>query len=149
MECLGGNGYVEEQGEGVMALIYREMPLNSIWEGAGNIMALDLLRVLRGSDVAAALQQEIAPARGAHPALERAAGRVLTGIDTLADEAQARRLARDIALLLQAALLQRGSPAVFSAFCASRLDGAADVFGLLPAGTDVDAILRRAMPSLH
>jgi hypothetical protein len=47
MECLGGNGYVEEQGEGVMARIYREMPLNSIWEGAGNIMALDLLRALR------------------------------------------------------------------------------------------------------
>ena len=97
----------------------------------------------------AALQQEIAPARGAHPALDRAAERALAGIHTLADEAQARRLARDIALLLQAALLQRDSPAVFSAFCASRLDGAADVFGLLPAGTDFDAILRRAMPSLH
>ncbi len=149
MECLGGNGYVEEQGEGVMARIYREMPLNSIWEGAGNIMALDLLRVLRGRDVAAALQQEIAPVRGAHPALDRAAERALSGIAMLADEAQARRLARDIALLLQAALLQRGSPAVFSAFCATRLDGAADVFGLLPAGSDVDAILRRAMPLFH
>jgi len=149
MECLGGNGYVEEQGEGVMARIYREMPLNSIWEGAGNIMALDLLRVLRAKDVAAALQHEIAPARGAHVALDRAAERVLVGIDTLADETQARRLARDIALLQQAALLHRSRPEVFSAFCASRLDGAADVFGLLPAGTDVDAILQRAMPSLH
>ncbi|HYN62130.1 MAG TPA: acyl-CoA dehydrogenase family protein [Rubrivivax sp.] len=149
MECLGGNGYVEEQGEGVMARIYREMPLNSIWEGAGNIMALDLLRVLRSKDVAAALQHEIEPARGAHPALDRAAERALAGIDTLAEEAQARRLARDIALLLQAALLQRRSAAVFSAFCASRLDGAADVFGLLPAGTDFDAILQRAMPSFH
>ena len=149
MECLGGNGYVEAQGEGVMARIYREMPLNSIWEGAGNIMALDLLRVLRSKDVAAALQHEIAPARGAHPALDRAAERVLAGIDILADEAQARRLARDIALLLQAALLQRSPAAVFDAFCTSRLDAAADVFGLLPAGTDVDAILPRAMPSLH
>jgi putative acyl-CoA dehydrogenase len=149
MECLGGNGYVEEQGKGVMARIYREMPLNSIWEGAGNIMALDLLRVLRSKDVAAALQHEIAPARGAHPALDRAAERVLAGIELLADETQARRLARDIALLLQAALLQRSPAAVFDAFCASRLDGAADVFGLLPAGTDCDAILRRAMPSLH
>jgi putative acyl-CoA dehydrogenase len=149
MECLGGNGYVEEQGEGVVARIYREMPLNSIWEGAGNIMALDLLRVLRGQDVAAALVTEIEPARGAHRALDRAAERALAGIHTLADEAQARRLARDIALLLQAALLQRSSPAVFSAFCASRLDGAADVFGLLPAGTDFDAILQRAMPSFH
>ncbi|HYE41510.1 MAG TPA: isovaleryl-CoA dehydrogenase, partial [Ramlibacter sp.] len=71
MECLGGNGYVEEAGEGVMARIYREMPLNSIWEGAGNIMALDLLRALRKADAGAALAQELAPARGAHPALDR------------------------------------------------------------------------------
>jgi len=149
MECLGGNGYVEEQGEGVMARIYREMPLNSIWEGAGNIMALDLLRVLRSKDVASALQHEIGLARGSHRALDRAAERALAGIDTLADETQARRLARDIALLLQAALLQRGSPAVFSAFCESRLDSSADVFGLLPVGTDFDAILQRAMPTLN
>ncbi|MFT4267324.1 MAG: isovaleryl-CoA dehydrogenase, partial [Xenophilus sp.] len=64
MECLGGNGYVEEGGQGVMARIYREMPLNSIWEGAGNIMAIDLLRALRKGDAAAALAQELAPARG-------------------------------------------------------------------------------------
>ena len=57
MECLGGNGYVEEGGEGVMARIYREMPLNSIWEGAGNIMALDLLRALRKADAGAALAE--------------------------------------------------------------------------------------------
>ncbi|RYY99859.1 MAG: isovaleryl-CoA dehydrogenase, partial [Comamonadaceae bacterium] len=74
MECLGGNGYVEEGGQGVMARIYREMPLNSIWEGAGNIMALDLLRALRKADAAAALAQELAPAKGAHPALDRLAG---------------------------------------------------------------------------
>jgi hypothetical protein len=71
MECMGGNGYVEEGGLGTMARIYREMPLNSIWEGAGNIMALDLLRALRKGDVAQALAQELAPARGAHPALDR------------------------------------------------------------------------------
>ena len=148
MECLGGNGYVEEQGEGVMARIYREMPLNSIWEGAANIMALDLLRALRAKDVAAALAHEAAPARGAHPALDRALQRALAGLDTLADEAQARRLAREIALLLQALLLQRSDPAVLEAFCRSRLDAAADVFGLLPAGLDVDAILRRALPQV-
>ena len=67
MECLGGNGYVEAAGEGVMARIYREMPVNSIWEGAGNIMAIDLLRALRGADVLPALERELAPARGAHP----------------------------------------------------------------------------------
>ena len=74
MECLGGNGYVEEGGEGVMARVYREMPLNSIWEGAGNIMALDLLRGLRKGDAAAALAKELAPARGQHAA-PRPAGR--------------------------------------------------------------------------
>jgi hypothetical protein len=71
MECLGGNGYVEAEGEGVMARIYREMPLNSIWEGAGNIMALDLLRALRTGAVAEALAHEFAPAKGAHPRLDR------------------------------------------------------------------------------
>ena len=147
MECLGGNGYVEEGGEGVMARIYREMPVNSIWEGAGNIMALDLLRALRGGDVAAALAQELAPASGEHAAFDRLAGTLPERIDGATDETQARVLARDIALLVQAALLRRHSTdAVFDAFCASRLDRAADVFGLLPAGTPFDAILDRALP---
>jgi putative acyl-CoA dehydrogenase len=147
MECLGGNGYVEEQGEGVMARIYREMPLNSIWEGAGNIMALDLLRALRGHDVAAAVAHECAPARGAHPAFDRALERVLHAVERGPDEAQARRLARDTALLLQAAVLRRHAPeAVFDSFCASRLDGAADVFGLLEAGLPLEALVQRALP---
>ena len=147
MECLGGNGYVEEGGEGVMARIYREMPLNSIWEGAGNIMALDLLRALRSADVASALQAELAPARGEHAAFDRLAAALPDRIDSAADESQARVLARDIALLVQAALLRRHSTdAVFASFCASRFDGAADVFGLLPAGTPFDALLARALP---
>ena len=145
MECLGGNGYVEEQGEGVMARIYREMPLNSIWEGAGNIMALDLLRALRTGPVADALAHEVAPAKGAHPALDRALARVLSGLDGATEEAQARRLARDTALVLQAALLhQHATEAVFSAFCNSRLADASDVFGALPAGCDLAAIVERA-----
>ena len=147
MECLGGNGYVEEGGQGVMARIYREMPVNSIWEGAGNIMALDLLRALRGADVAAALAQELAPTRGEHAAFDRLAGTLPERIDGSTDEAQARLLARDIALLVQASLLRRHSTdAVFAAFCSSRLAGAADVFGLLPAGTPLDALLERALP---
>ena len=148
MECLGGNGYVEAAGEGVMARIYREMPLNSIWEGAGNIMALDLLRALRGADVAAALQRELAPSKGAHAALDRTAARVLHQIDHGdALEPQARRLARDVALALQAALLHRTAPAsVFAAFCDARLDNPSDVFGTLGAGHDLDSILKRAMP---
>jgi putative acyl-CoA dehydrogenase len=147
MECLGGNGYVEAAGEGVMARIYREMPLNSIWEGAGNIMALDLQRALRGADVAPAIERELSAARGASPALDRATARVLEGIDGGVPEAQSRILARDTALVLQAALLHRVSPpAVFEAFCASRLAAPSDVFGVLDTGADLDAIIERAMP---
>ncbi|MDP3083055.1 MAG: isovaleryl-CoA dehydrogenase [Rubrivivax sp.] len=147
MECLGGNGYVEDAGEGVMARIYREMPVNSIWEGAGNIQALDLLRALRGAAVAEALAHELEPVRGAHPALDRALADVLAAMDGITHEAQARRLARDVALLLQAGLLrQTAGDAVFDAFCVSRLAGQADVFGLLPAGLDLDAVIDRAQP---
>ena len=140
MECLGGNGYVEEGGEGVMARIYREMPVNSIWEGAGNIMGLDLLRALRrgGKDasVADALAAELEPARGAHAAFDRARERLLQRIDAATDEADARRLAQDVALLVQAALLRQHAPDyVFDAFCASRLAGDwGQTFGTLAAG---------------
>jgi putative acyl-CoA dehydrogenase len=148
MECLGGNGYVEAGGEGVMARIYREMPLNSIWEGAGNIMALDLLRALRGADVTATLARELAPAFGEHAAFDRLAQALPDRIDGSIDETQARVLARDIALLLQASLLRRHSTdAVFAAFCDSRLARAADVFGLLPDDTPFDALLNRALPT--
>lgn len=148
MECLGGNGYVEAGGEGVMARIYREMPLNSIWEGAGNIMALDLLRGLRQGDAAAALAQELAPARGQHAALDHAIDTLPAQIEALATEPQARRLAQAVALTVQAALLaQHAPPAVHQAFCASRLGGDwGQVFGTLGAGSDFDAILHRAMP---
>ena len=147
MECLGGNGYVEEGGEGVMARIYREMPLNSIWEGAGNIMALDLLRVLRKGDVAAALAAELAPARG-NAALDRMAAQLPQRIEQLGGETEARRLAEDIALAVQAALLvQHSTPAVADAFCASRIAGDwGRSFGSLPAGCDFDAIIARAAP---
>jgi len=148
MECLGGNGYVEEGGEGVMARIYREMPLNSIWEGAGNIMALDLLRALRKADAAAALAQELAPARGMHAALDRLAAALPTRVEQMATETEARRLAQDVALAVQAALLaQTAPPAVFGAFCDSRLAGDwGQAFGTLGAGVDFDTLLARAMP---
>src|SRR6478736_5425866 len=138
MECLGGNGYVEEGGEGIMARIYREMPLNSIWEGAGNIMALDLLRALRKADVAAALAQELAPAKGAHPALDRLAAGLPTRVEEMATELEARRLAQDVALAVQATLLHQTAPAaVFCAFCDSRIAGHwGQAFGTLGAGTD-------------
>jgi putative acyl-CoA dehydrogenase len=148
MECLGGNGYVEEGGEGIMARIYREMPVNSIWEGAGNIMALDLLRALRKADAAAALARELAPAQGAHPALDRMAAALQHRVEQMATEVQARQLAQDVALAVQAALLHQTAPAaVFSAFCDSRLAGNwGQSFGTLAAQTDFDTIIARAMP---
>ena len=148
MECLGGNGFVAEGGAGIMARIYREMPLNSIWEGAGNIMALDLLRALRQADTASALVQELAPAKGAHPALDRLAAALPTRVAHMATEVEARRLAQDVALAVQAALLYQSAPAaVFSAFCDSRLGGNwGHTFGTLGSQTDFDAILQRAMP---
>jgi len=148
MECLGGNGYVEENGEGVMARIYREMPVNSIWEGAGNIMALDLLRATRQADAGAAIARELAPAKGAHPALDRMAADLPARIEQMATEREARRLAQEVALAVQAALLYQSAPAfVFDAFCASRIGGDwGQVFGTLPAGADFDAIIARAMP---
>jgi putative acyl-CoA dehydrogenase len=150
MECLGGNGYVEEGGEGVMARIYREMPLNSIWEGAGNIMALDLLRALRkGGAMADALSAELAPARGANTAFDRFAAALPQRIDEASAETDARRLAQDVALAVQAALLRRHAPTfVFEAFCRSRLAGDwGGAFGTLPSDVDFDSIIARAMPS--
>ena len=148
MECLGGNGYVEEGGEGVMARIYREMPLNSIWEGAGNIMALDLLRALRKADAASALAHELAPARGMHRALDHLADTLPIRVEQMATETEARRLAQDVALAVQAALLAQSAPGeVFAAFCESRLAGHwGHSFGSLSAGTDFGAIIHRAQP---
>jgi putative acyl-CoA dehydrogenase len=148
MECLGGNGYVEEGGEGLQARIYREMPLNSIWEGAGNIMALDLLRALRKGDVAGALAQELAPAQGAHAALDKLAAALPLRVEHMATEIEARRLAQDVALAVQACLLYQSAPtAVFSAFCDSRLGGDwGYTFGTLGSGVDFDSIIQRALP---
>ncbi len=147
MECLGGNGYVEDGGRGAMARIYREMPLNSIWEGAGNIMGLDLLRALRDPGTVAALMTELEPLVGAHADVDRLLRGLPDRLDAGTDEGQARLLARDVALLVQASLLRRCAPAfVFDAFCAARLRQGCDVFGALPAGVDVDAIIRRALP---
>ena len=152
MECLGGNGYVEEGGQGVMARIYREMPVNSIWEGAGNLMALDLLRALRAPGAVETLVQELAHGRGADPGLDAAIAALPDRLRELADEAQARRLAQDIALLAQAVLMWQCAPGeVAQAFTTSRIADAPGrfggaTFGLLPPGTPAGALLARAMP---
>jgi putative acyl-CoA dehydrogenase len=138
---------VEEGGEGIMARIYREMPLNSIWEGAGNIMAIDLLRALRKADVMSALARELAPSKGAHRALDQLAATLPSRIDD-ATEVEARRLAQDVALAVQASLLYQTAPEpVFTAFCQSRLGGDwGQAFGTLGAQTDFEAIIQRALP---
>jgi putative acyl-CoA dehydrogenase len=102
---------------------------------------------LRSANVAPVLQAELATARREHAALDRATARVLTAVDGGVQEAQARALARDTALVLQAALLHRTStPAVFQAFCDSRLAAQSDVFGALDERADLDAIIARSMP---
>jgi putative acyl-CoA dehydrogenase len=124
------------------------MPLNSIWEGAGNIMALDLLRALRKGDTVAALMQELAPARGLHAALDRLCKALPMRIEALANESDARRLAQAVALAVQGALLCQSAPAeVADAFCESRIAGDwGHAFGTLAADTHFDLILARAMP---
>ena len=149
LECLGGNGYVEDSG---MPRLYREMPLNSIWEGAGNVNCLDVLRALgRQPETLAALQAEIALADGADRHLDaftRRLERELADTDQL--EAGARRLVERLALALAGSLLVRhGRPAVADAFCASRLGGDwGGAFGTLPAGVDFAAIVGPATPGV-
>ncbi|MET9659972.1 acyl-CoA dehydrogenase family protein [Streptomyces sp. NPDC006510] len=147
LECLGGNGYVEESG---MPRLLREAPLNSIWEGAGNVQALDVLRVLQREPVALnALLQEVGRARGADHRLDGAIKDMLTELADLDGiEARARRLAERMALVLQGSLLVRWAPPeVADAFCASRLGGdRGSAFGTLPHSLDLASIVERARP---
>ena len=150
LECLGGNGYVEEW---PLARLYREAPLNSIWEGSGNVQCLDVLRALQKTpESLAALADEIGAARGGDArldaytaALRHDLDRLREAADAMAMEGQARRIVERLALALQGSLLVRHAPgAVADAFCASRLGGEAGrAFGTLPPGTDLAAILGR------
>ena len=146
-ECLGGNGYVEESG---LPRLVRESPLNSVWEGAGNVQALDVLRAL-GREPAAldAYLTEVGAARGADHRLDAAIRDLLTELADLgAAEGRARLLAERLALVLQGALLVRyAPPEVADAFCASRLggDGGA-AFGTLPPTLDLASVVERARP---
>ncbi|MFJ9376584.1 acyl-CoA dehydrogenase family protein [Streptomyces sp. NPDC101455] len=145
LECLGGNGYVEDSG---MPRHYREAPLLSIWEGSGNVNALDVLRALsRDAGPAEALFSELALAQGADARLDAAVNRLKNGLRE-ATETGARRLVEQMALTLQASLLVRHAPAaVADAFCATRLAGDwGHAFGTLPDSADLDTILARALP---
>ncbi|MFB7732970.1 acyl-CoA dehydrogenase family protein [Streptomyces sp. NPDC056112] len=146
-ECLGGNGYVEESG---MPRLVRESPLNSIWEGAGNVQALDVLRALtREPQALDAYLREVGLARGADHRLDTAIKQLLTELaDLEGAEARARRLTERLALVLQGALLVRYAPPdVADAFCASRLGGEwGAAFGALPHTLNLAAVVERARP---
>ena len=145
LECLGGNGYVEESG---LPRLYREAPLNSIWEGSGNVSALDVLRVLQREPAAvAAFVAECEVGRAADPRLDAVLDRLPEVLST-ASEADARRVSEQMALVLQGSLLARHAPAyVTDAFCASRLAGDwGRAPGTLPPGLDTAAIVARARP---
>jgi putative acyl-CoA dehydrogenase len=147
LECLGGNGYVEESG---MPRLYRDSPLNSIWEGSGNVAALDVLRALaREPEGLPSFLAEVGQAAGANAHLDAHVARLKAGLTALAGEAQwlARRTVEDIGLALQGSLLVRYAPPFVSdAFCAARLGGEGRLaFGTLPAGVDGTAIVARAL----
>lgn len=147
LECFGGNGYIEES---VMPRLYREAPLGSIWEGSGNVVALDVLRALaREPATGPALLAEIDAAAGADRHLDAARdelARTLLRADM--SESEARRTVEKMALALQASLLVRFSSSPISdAFCSSRLGGDwGRSFGTLAASVDTRAIIDRAMP---
>jgi putative acyl-CoA dehydrogenase len=156
LECLGGNGYVEENG---LARLYREAPLNSIWEGSGNVNALDVLRALtREPASAAAFEAELAHSRGADPRLDVAINAAVSAMqaassssDPWAAQYGARAFVEQLATTLQACLLTRFAPAYLSeAFVASRLVGAhGHTFGTLPSdlvGASAGRVIERSFP---
>jgi putative acyl-CoA dehydrogenase len=149
LECLGGNGYAEES---LMPRIYREAPLNSIWEGSGNVMCLDVLRAMgREPEAVDAFFAELDGCRGDDSRLDqfvRALRDELTDFEAI--EVRARRVVERMALALQGSVLVRhGDAAVADAFCASRLAGDRGLaFGTLPRGLDFGRIIERARPRL-
>lgn len=150
LECFGGNGYVEESG---MPLLFRESPLNSIWEGSGNVNALDVLRALaREPESLDAWITEVGSVRGENRHLDTTVDSVLTELADLSDvEVRARRITGAMAAALQGAvLLKHGDPSVADAFCVSRLGGDwGGTFGTLPPGLDLAGIVARTTPHLE
>ena len=150
LECLGGNGYVEESG---MPRLYRDSPLNSIWEGSGNVAALDVLRAMdKEPEGLPAFLDEVGIAVGVDRRLDAHVGRVKAGLLALAageadPQWMARRTVEGLALALQGSLLVRSAPpAVADAFCASRLGGdGGRAFGTLSTGVDGRAVVERAL----
>ena len=149
LECLGGNGYVEES---ALPRLFRESPLNSIWEGSGNVNSLDVLRAMeREPESVEALRAELLEAAGGNRHLDVAVADLEAELADMIDlELRARRIVEHLALCLQASLLVRHAPtAVADAFCATRLGGEGGrAFGTLPRGADCVAIVERHRPRL-
>ncbi len=145
LECHGGNGFIEDH---LMARLYREAPLNGVWEGAGNVICLDVIRALqRHPESAAAVLDEIALARGAHPALDASHAGLSDKLGRPAGlENQARRIVEQLALALTASILLRHAPnEIAETFCNSRLGGEhGSAFGTLPPGAPCNTIIDRA-----
>jgi putative acyl-CoA dehydrogenase len=149
LECLGGNGYIEEA---PMAQFYRDIQIGTVWEGSGNVIALDVLRALSREPVAAsAFVNECELAAGTDPLFDAhmidvRQGLAALGADPSTAEWSARRVVQDMALALQASLLLRHSPAAVSrAFCGGRLGGRGLAFGDLPRGVEGGAIIERSL----
>jgi putative acyl-CoA dehydrogenase len=144
LECLGGNGYVEESG---MPLLYRDSPLNSIWEGSGNVAALDVLRAMfKEPEGLPAFLAECELARGGNALLDAHLNRLRDGAPLVNPELEARRVVEDLAVAFQASLLVRHAPpTVADAFCAGRLGEGGRAFGTLPASVDAEPIVARAL----
>jgi putative acyl-CoA dehydrogenase len=145
LECLGGNGYVEES---VLPRLYRQQPLQSIWEGSGNVICLDVLRALRRSpETLDAFLAECRAGADEDAHLDAWLGKLEAELAD-PDERSARRLVEQMALALQASLLVRhGAPVVADAFCASRLGGDGGLaYGTMPPGADAAAIVDRHRP---
>ena len=148
LECLGGNGYVEES---IMPRLLRESPLNSIWEGSGNVNALDVLRAMaREAGVLDSYFAEVDAVRGADARLDAASDALRTELaDPIEMEHRARRVVEHMALVFTGALVVKQSPTyVVDAFCASRLArDSGNAYGTLPRGIDTRAIVKRAAPT--
>jgi putative acyl-CoA dehydrogenase len=145
MECHGGAGYIEE---GVMARVFRQSPLNSIWEGSGNVICLDVLRAMgREPACVEAVVDERRAATGADRRYDAFVGELADTFAGPIEQADARRLCERLGVALQASVLLRHAPDfVADAYCAGRLEGEGRCYGTLPAGVDVDRLIERAMP---
>jgi putative acyl-CoA dehydrogenase len=146
LECHGGNGYVEES---ILPRLYREAPLNSIWEGSGNVNALDVLRAMRREPESVAAYFAEVERAPRDPRL----GSAIEGLrrelaDTAEIEGRARRIVQKMAVILEASLLLRhGDPVVADVFCASRLDGDSGLtFGSLKSAADLRSVIERHRP---